>query len=136
MSIFHKQQLFMTATEQKPNAPLYRELVKEEAETELTEAWEKYRFAQTLQNEAELADAIMDSIYVLAGMANSLWGPDTSAKLFDEVQRSNMSKVQVIETSDGIEYVVKRREDGKIQKPETFSKPDLIGILSKNSLQY
>jgi predicted HAD superfamily Cof-like phosphohydrolase len=130
MSIFHQQQLFMTATEQAPNAPLYRELVKEEVEEELEEAWEKFSHAPTFDNEAELADAIMDSLYVLAGMANSLWGADKALTMFEEVHRSNMSKVVPVETLEGIKYAVKRRDDGKIEKPSSFSPPNLLKIVS------
>lgn len=129
-SIFHHQQLFMTATEQAPNAPLYRELVKEEAEIELTEAWEKFIHAPSFENEAELADSIMDSIYVLAGMANSLWGADKALTMFEEVHRSNMSKVVPVETLEGVKYAVKRREDGKIEKPASFSPPNLFQIIT------
>lgn len=41
---------------------------------------------------------------------------------FDEVHRSNMSKVQ----SDG---TVKYREDGKVLKPDTYSKANIKGVL-------
>lgn len=122
MSIFHDQHLFMTATDQELDAELYYRLVCEEG-AELDLAWEQGDMVQ-------VADGIMDSIYVLAGLANSLWGPDKALQMWEEVQRSNMSKVQAIETIDGVEYVVKRRDDGKILKPESYFKPDLESIIS------
>jgi hypothetical protein len=125
MTIFHDQQIFMSATGQEPNPRLYRELVREEY-GELTVGWLKYDCAPTTENSIELADAIMDSIYVLAGLANSLYGPDIAQRMWEEVQRSNMSKC-VFE--DG-KFTVLRRADGKVQKPPTFSPPDLFSIIT------
>ena len=130
MSVFHDQALFMKATEQEPDAKLYRELVKEEVEKELRESWYKFMQFRSYENEAMVADSIMDSIYVLAGMANSLWGPDKSLTMFKEVHRSNMSKVVPVETLGGVKYAVKRRDDGKILKPASFSPPNLFQIIT------
>jgi hypothetical protein len=122
MNIFDDQALFMQAAEQTPNVDLYWNLVQEEIS--------ELQNALIADDEIETADGIMDSIYVLAGLANSLWGPEKSAALWAEVQRSNMSKVQAIENMDGsVSYVVHRRADGKIQKPATYSKPDLASVL-------
>lgn len=129
MSVFKDQDKFMNVTGQEASPNLYFDLVKEEAaETNL--AWDQFMVAPSREALAELADGIMDSIYVLAGLANTLLGPDVAQRMWDEVQASNMSKVQAIETDDGIEYVVRRREDGKILKPESYFKPDLIGIIN------
>lgn len=127
MSIFHDQELFMRATAQQPNPTLYRELVREEWEREFVPAWDKFNAAPTTENSIELADAIMDSIYVLAGLANSIYGPDVSSRMWQEVQRSNMSKC-VFDVHKG--FTVLRREDGKIMKPPTFSPPDLFSIIT------
>lgn len=132
LSIFHDQALFMRATEQQANPNLYMNLVREEIQ-ELEDGWAKLCRYNSAENQAEVADAIMDSIYVLAGMANSLWGADVAQRMWGEVQRSNMSKVQVIETNSGIEYAVKRRDDGKIQKPSTFRAPDLFSIVANTN---
>ena len=130
MSVFHDQAQFMRATEQQKDAPLYLDLVREEYH-ELLAAWGKRDFgAKPLaERQAEIADAIMDSIYVLAGLANCLYGPEMSLRMFKEVHHSNMSKVQAVEGLDGVEYIVKRRDDGKILKPETFWAPDLVAII-------
>jgi len=126
MTIFHDQQLFMSATGQQPNPTLYRELVREEWEKEFVPAWDKFNAAPTTENSIELADAIMDSIYVLAGLANSIYGPDVATRMWEEVQRSNMSKCVF---ADG-KFTVLRREDGKIMKPLSFSPPDLFSIVT------
>lgn len=70
----------------------------------------------------EVADALTDRLYVLLGdyVAHGLG--DLLVPLFDEVQRSNMSKL----TKDGH---VLRREDGKILKSDQFSPPNLQKVL-------
>lgn len=68
----------------------------------------------------QVADGICDLIYVLAGTAVSLGIPLEAC--WAEVQRSNMSKVP----EDGI---IRRREDGKILKPDTFSPADLHTVI-------
>lgn len=130
MSVFHDQALFMQATEQQPDANLYMNMVREEVQ-ELEEGWAKLCRYNGPENQAEVADAIMDSIYVLAGLANSLFGADMAQQMWQEVQRSNLSKIRAIETDSGIEYAVKRRDDGKIIKPESFRAPDLFGIIAR-----
>lgn len=72
----------------------------------------------------EVADGIIDSIYVLVGMGLELGLPLEA--LWNEVQRSNMSKA--VEQPDGTFKVV-RRADGKILKPEGWTPPDIAGIL-------
>lgn len=122
MSVFHQQHQFMTATRQNPNAPLYLELVKEEVVRELLPAWEKYAHAPTTENLTEVVDGAIDGMYVLAGLLNSLIGPDKALTCWGEVQRSNMSKIG----PEGVRF----REDGKVLKPSTYFKPDLFTILT------
>ena len=64
----------------------------------------------------EVADALTDILYVTYGAA-ATFGIDID-ECFAEVHRSNLSKLQ----PDG---TVKRREDGKIQKGEKYSPPNL-----------
>lgn len=71
-----------------------------------------------------VADGIVDSVYVLFQLANTLHLPFDS--LFAEVHRSNMSKFHKLE--DGTIKAIKR-EDGKILKPESYSPPDLKTII-------
>ena len=70
-----------------------------------------------------IADDIGDILYVVNGLANVLNIP--VAQVFDEIQRSNMTKLW----PDG---TVHRREDGKIMKPPGFEKPKLWPILFPN----
>lgn len=65
----------------------------------------------------DIADGLADLIYVCIGCALEMGIPLEA--VFDEVQRSNMSK-----TIDS-----KLREDGKIQKGPKFSPPDIGAIL-------
>lgn len=71
---------------------------------------------------AKVAKEMADVLYVVAGTAVSL-GIDLES-VFDEVHRSNMSKVW----EDG---TIKRREDGKILKPPTYSPADIEKILKE-----
>ncbi|MCP4569576.1 MAG: nucleoside triphosphate pyrophosphohydrolase family protein [FCB group bacterium] len=71
----------------------------------------------------EIADAIGDSIYVLVGMAIEFGIP--LAPVWDEIQRSNMAKVDP-ETGK-----VVKRKDGKVLKPEGWKSPDIAGIIDR-----
>lgn len=124
MNIFEDQKFFMNICGQQPSqemADLYKSLIDEEYQ-ELLDAW-KDRDG-SLENTAEIADACIDIIYVVSGLMHSM-GLNPKA-FWDEVQRSNLSKA--VRLADG-SYQIIRRDDGKIQKPETYSKPDLIGVL-------
>ena len=65
----------------------------------------------------EIADGIVDAIYVLAGCGVTMGIP--LGEVWHEVQRSNMAKVDP-ETGK-----VRRRDDGKILKPEGWTPPDV-----------
>lgn len=69
----------------------------------------------------EIADALADIIYVCAGMALEFGIP--LADVWDEVQYSNMRKV------DPTTGMIKRREDGKILKPDGWKPPDVRRML-------
>jgi predicted HAD superfamily Cof-like phosphohydrolase len=72
------------------------------------------------ENLIEIADALTDLLYVVYG-AGHAYGIDLDA-CFNEVQRSNMSKLG--ENGKAI-----KREDGKIMKGPNYSPPNLRGIL-------
>ncbi|HWK56610.1 MAG TPA: nucleoside triphosphate pyrophosphohydrolase family protein [Parapedobacter sp.] len=98
----------------------------------------------------EIADALCDLQYVLSGAVLEFGLADKFGQLFDEVQRSNMSKacktVQeaeetvahyqnkgvscFYEEADG-HYLVYRTEDRKTLKSVYYSPADLQGILNK-----
>ncbi len=69
-----------------------------------------------------VADAITDCLYILFGTAHE-WGlGDKLPSLFDEVHRSNMSKLG----SDGLPVY---RQDGKVMKGENYTPPRLKDIV-------
>jgi len=70
----------------------------------------------------EIADAFIDIDYIQKGGLLVFGLADIATDLFDEVQRSNMSKL------DANGNVV-RREDGKILKSDLYSKPNLSYIV-------
>ena len=69
----------------------------------------------------DIADALGDMLYVLVGTIVEHGLSDKIEAIFDEIHRSNMTKV--------VDGKVKRREDGKILKPEGYEKPNLKPIL-------
>jgi len=71
-----------------------------------------------------IADALTDILYVTYG-AGHAFGIDLD-KCFEEVQRSNMSKLG----ADGKPIY---RDDGKIMKGPNYSEPDLWKVLNGNS---
>lgn len=71
-----------------------------------------------------IADALTDILYVTYG-AGHAFGIDLD-KCFEEVQRSNMSKLG----ADGKPIY---RDDGKIMKGGNYSEPDLRKVLNGNS---
>ena len=87
-------------------------LIKEELE-ELTDAMEK-------KDLVEVADALTDILYVTYG-AGHAFGINLD-RCFDEVQRSNMSKL-------GRDSKPIYNEDGKVMKGPDYFKPDLTKFL-------
>jgi len=76
-------------------------------------------------NLTEVADALADQLYILLGTMISHGMQDVIEDIFDEVHRSNMSKLG----SDGKPIY---REDGKILKGPNFSPPNISKYLSNN----
>ena len=74
-------------------------------------------------DKAEQADAIGDLLYLLFGAAIDAGLANKIEEIFDEIHRSNMSKIE-----DG---VVLRREDGKVLKGKNYFKPNIKQILNK-----
>lgn len=116
-SIFQQQADFMEACGQTTKSHngdqimLYRDLISEEFN----------EFKESITEE-ERADAIIDMIVVIVGYGLSRgWPMD---KLWDEVHRTNMAKI------DPLTGKVRRREDGKILKPAGWTPPNLSRILA------
>jgi predicted HAD superfamily Cof-like phosphohydrolase len=97
----------------------------------------------------EIADALADIQYVLAGAILEFGLGDKFRALFDEVQRSNMSKacnsIEEAEATvahykakgsdcyykqDGDKYLVYRTADNKTLKSVAYSPADLAGIVN------
>ena len=125
MTNFEKVGLFMTTfgQEVKKKSELSSEkinslrisLIKEELD-ELTKAINE-------NDILEVADALTDILYVTYG-AGHAFGVDLD-KCFDEVQKSNMSKLG----DDGKPIY---NENGKVLKGPNYFKPDLSKFLIKN----
>jgi predicted HAD superfamily Cof-like phosphohydrolase len=72
----------------------------------------------------ELADGIIDSIYVLIGTGLEFGIP--MSRVWDEIQRSNMSK------KDPVTGKILKRADGKILKGPNFSPADVEKVLASS----
>ena len=94
----------------------------------------RYRLMQEENNEyleaarkkdlVEIADALGDKLYILCGTILAHGLQDKIVEVFDEIQRSNMSKL----SADGTPVI---REDGKILKGPNYFKPNIKSILEK-----
>jgi predicted HAD superfamily Cof-like phosphohydrolase len=73
----------------------------------------------------EIADALGDQLYILCGTILRHGLQHKIAEVFEEIQRSNMSKLD----KDGKPIY---REDGKVMKSDQYFKPDINSILSQN----
>jgi len=81
----------------------------------------EYNSAVNEQDLVGVADALVDQMYILVGTIMKHGLQDKFFEMFNEVHRSNMSKLE--------EGKVILREDGKILKGRNYSKPDLKSIL-------
>ena len=66
----------------------------------------------------EIADALGDMMYILCGTILSHGLHDKIENIFEEIQKSNMSKL-------GIDGKPIYREDGKVMKGPNYFKPDI-----------
>jgi predicted HAD superfamily Cof-like phosphohydrolase len=72
----------------------------------------------------EIADALGDQLYILCGTILRHGLQDKIVEVFEEIQRSNMSKLD----ADGKPIY---REDGKVLKSDRYFKPNIAAILNK-----
>ena len=118
-------------------ARLYADLVEEEAHETMLAAdglygpfpgepeWAGEPDKESLiQSVAELADGAIDTIYVCLGLLHSI-GIDPQ-KAWDEVQRSNLAKVDP-ETGK-----VRKRDDGKVLKGPDWVPPDMARVVRES----
>lgn len=116
------------------------DLIKEEVQELLT--------AVDLEDEVEIADACVDIVWVVAGLMYQRFGYIKTTELFEEVSRSNYSKLAgIADDIDGeIENFSKLGvdvqfagndlvgafldENNKVRKPSWFKEPDIKGVLN------
>ena len=79
---------------------------------------QEYHVGANKKDLVEIADALGDKLYILLGTIIAHGMQDVIVDVFNEIHRSNMTKLE----PDG---KVRRREDGKILKPETYERPNL-----------
>ena len=75
----------------------------------------------------EVADALGDMLYILCGTILTHGMQHKIVEVFQEIQRSNMSKLD----ADGNPIY---REDGKVMKSDQYFKPNISEILNRKLL--
>lgn len=83
---------------------------------------EEYLEAARNGDLVEIADALGDQLYILCGTILKHGLQDKIVEIFDEIQRSNMSKLD--ENGEPI-----YREDGKVLKSDLYFKPNIAKVL-------
>ena len=94
-----------------------RHRLMQEENDEYLEACEKGDLTQ-------IADALGDKLYILCGTILAHGLQDKILEVFDEIHRSNMSKLD-----DNGQPIY--REDGKIMKSNNYFLPDIASILER-----
>jgi len=118
---FKDQERFMTACDQKVDAysisqyKMYLNLIEEE-HTELKEA-------VAANDLVEQLDALIDILVVTIGAIHSAGFDGEGA--WKEVMRTNFAKI------DPTTGKVRKREDGKVLKPEGWTSPELTPFLKR-----
>jgi len=119
---FRDQERFMQACDQstdflnKPQYNMYQKLIVEEF-------WELQN-AIKADDKVEQLDALVDILVVTIGAIHSMGADGEGA--CNEVMRSNFAKI------DKITGKVRKREDGKVLKPEGWIPPELESFVSKD----
>jgi predicted HAD superfamily Cof-like phosphohydrolase len=114
-NVFEDQRRFMVACDQNvgnydsKQYLLYNNLIREEV-TELQEAI-------VANDKVEQLDALIDILVVTVGAIHSM-GADAEGA-WNEVMRTNFAKI------DPVTGKVRKREDGKVLKPEGWTAPNL-----------
>lgn len=121
MNVFKDQEKFMKACDQsvaeynEHQFALYRKLIDEEVD--------ELREAVAAEDRVEMVDALIDILVVTIGALHSMGADGEGA--WKEVMRSNFSKI------DKETGMVRKREDGKVLKPITYSPPNLVPFVTK-----
>ena len=125
MTNFEKVGLFMSTfgQEVKKKSELSSEKINSLRLSLIQEELDELTKAIKENDILEVADALTDILYVTYG-AGHAFGIDLD-KCFDEVQRSNMSKL----SKDGRPIY---NENGKVMKGPDYFKPDLSKFITKD----
>ena len=88
-------------------------------------AEENQEYFQAAKNNdlVEVADALGDMLYILCGTIIEHGMQDKIEEIFDEIQKSNLSKLG----EDGKPIY---RDDGKVMKGPNYFKPDISKVLN------
>ena len=89
----------------------------------MAEENQEYLEAANNNDLVEVADALGDMLYILCGTIIEHGMQDKIEEVFDEIQRSNMSKLD--ENGEPI-----YRDDGKVMKGPNYFKPNISKILN------
>lgn len=119
VKLFHES--FGLGVEQAPKASL-GDAVNMLRYNLMKEENEEYLEAVQANDLTEVADALGDMLYILCGTIISHGLQYKITEVFEEIQRSNMSKLG----HDGKPIY---REDGKVMKGPNYFKPDFRKIL-------
>ena len=117
---------FRAHAEDEPTADLTADTIALRVSL-IQEELDEYRKAAEARDLVEVADALSDLMYVVLGTYVAHGLHLHAEPLFQEVHRSNMSKLD----GDGEPIF---RGDGKVLKSARFEPPDLKTILSKRLL--
>ncbi len=115
---------FRLSVEDKPKSDISSEITELRYNL-MKEENEEYLQAVKSNDLIEIGDALGDMLYILCGTIISHGFQDKIEAIFDEIQRSNMSKLG----ADGKPIY---REDGKVLKGPNYFKPDIEKILKKS----
>tara|TARA_B100001741_G_scaffold179564_1_gene147925 strand:+ start:1445 stop:1837 length:393 start_codon:yes stop_codon:yes gene_type:complete len=108
----------------KPTIDLSEETIKLRFNL-MKEENEEYYEAAKRNDMTEVADALGDMLYILCGTILSHGMQNKIHEIFEEIQRSNMSKLD----EDGKPIY---RSDGKVMKGPKYFKPNIKAILKNN----
>ena len=118
---------FGIENKQKPTAQL-SEKVYQLRYNLMKEENEEYLEAAEAGDMVEIADALGDMMYILCGTILSHGMDYIIDDVFEEIQQSNMSKLD--ENGKPI-----YREDGKVMKGANYFKPNIKSILEKHGAE-
>lgn len=121
VQLFHEA--FGIEVNEKPTIDL-SEKIKELRYNLMKEENEEYLEAVQNNDLVEVADALGDMLYILCGTILTHGMQYKITEVFEEIQRSNMSKLD----SDGNPIY---REDGKVMKGPNYFKPNIEAILKQ-----